>query len=105
MELKNGQPLSLIEETDSQRRLYELGIFARVNTAVQNPDGDEDQKNVLYDIDEARHYSLNIGVGAQIARIGGGVTTLDNPAGTTGFAPRLSIWHQSLKLSWIGSDA
>ncbi len=91
IELKPGEPLSLSEETDSQRRLYNLGIFARVNTALQNPNGDENSKYVLYDIDEARHYSLNFGVGAQIARIGGGVTTLDNPAGTTGFAPRLAV--------------
>lgn len=89
--LQQGAPLSLTEETDTQRRLYDLGIFARVNTAIQNPDGDEDQKYVLYDIDEARHYSLNVGVGAQIARIGGGATSLDNPAGTTGFAPRLAV--------------
>jgi outer membrane protein assembly complex protein YaeT len=91
IELKSGQPLSLLAESDTQRRLYELGIFARVNTAIQNPDGQEDAKNVLFDLDEARHYSLNVGVGAQIARIGGGVTTLDNPAGTTGFAPRLAL--------------
>jgi len=91
IELKKGEPLSLAEEIDSQRRLYNLGVFARVNTALQNPAGDEDYKNVLYDIDEARHYTLNVGVGAQIARIGGGVTTLDNPAGTTGFVPRLAV--------------
>lgn len=91
IELKPGQPLSLAQETDSQRRLYDLGVFARVNTALQNPSGDEDAKNVLYDIDEARHYSLNVGFGAQIARIGGGVTSLDNPAGTTGFAPRVAV--------------
>jgi len=89
--LQQGEPLSLTEETDTQRRLYDLGTFARVNTAIQNQDGDEDQKYVLYDIDEARHYSLNVGVGAQIARIGGGATSLDNPAGTTGFAPRLAV--------------
>ena len=91
IELKKDQPLSLSEETDSQRRLYDLGIFARVNTALQNPDGSEDKKYVLYDIDEARHYAFNLGVGAQIARIGGGVTTLDNPAGTAGFAPRIAL--------------
>ncbi len=89
--LARGQPLSLTEETDSQRRLYDLGIFARVNTALQNPGGDETDKYVLYDIDEARHYSLNVGVGAQLARIGGGATSLDNPAGSTGFAPRLAV--------------
>jgi outer membrane protein insertion porin family len=102
IELKQGEPLSLAEETDSQRRLYDLGIFARVNTALENPDGDETDKNVLYDIDEARHYSLNVGVGAQIARIGGGVTSLDNPAGTTGFAPRLAFGISRLNFLGLG---
>ncbi len=102
IELKDGQPLSLEEETDSQRRLYELGIFARVNTALEDPDGDETGKNVLYDIDEARHYAINMGIGAQIARIGGGVTTLDNPAGTTGFAPRVSFGISRLNFLGLG---
>ncbi|HSU58332.1 MAG TPA: BamA/TamA family outer membrane protein [Bryobacteraceae bacterium] len=102
IELKKDQPLSLTAQTDSQRRLYDLGIFARVNTAIQNPDGEEDQKYVLYDIDEARHYSFNAGVGAQIARIGGGVTSLDNPAGTTGFAPRLSLGISRINFLGLG---
>lgn len=89
--LQPGQPLSLAKQTESQRQLYDLGVFARVNTALQDPDGDESEKNVLYDIDEARHYSVNIGAGAQIARIGGSVTSLDNPAGATGFAPRVAL--------------
>lgn len=100
--LRKGQPLSLTEETDSQRRLYDLGIFARVNTALQNPDGYENHKYVLYDVDEARHYSLNVGVGAQIARIGGGATTLDNPAGTTGFAPRLALGISRINFLGLG---
>jgi outer membrane protein insertion porin family len=100
--LNQGEPLSLDEETDSQRRLYDLGIFARVNTALMNPDGDEADKNVLYDIDEARHYSLNVGVGAQIARLGGGVTSLDNPAGTTGFAPRLALGLSRINFLGLG---
>ena len=100
--LEKGQPLSLTQETDSQRRLYDLGIFARVNTALQNPNGDEVYKTVLYDIDEARHYSLNVGVGAQIARIGGSVTSLDNPAGTTGFAPRLALGLSRINFLGLG---
>jgi len=102
MELTPGEALSLTAETDSQRRLYDLGIFARVNTAVQNPDGDEAEKYVLYDLDEARHYSLNLGVGAQIARIGGGVTTLDNPAGAAGFAPRVAVGISRLNFLGLG---
>jgi len=102
IELTKGKPLSLTAETDTQRRLYELGIFARVNTAIQNPDGDEVSKNVLYDLDEARHYSLNVGVGAQIARIGGGVTSLDNPAGSTGFAPRFAFGITRINFLGLG---
>jgi outer membrane protein assembly complex protein YaeT len=102
IKLKAGEPLSLAENTESQRDLYDLGIFARVNTALQDPDGDEESKYVLYDLDEARHYSLNFGFGAQIARIGGGVTTLDNPAGTTGFAPRVSFGISRLNFLGLG---
>ncbi len=102
IELAKGEPLSLAESTESQRRLYDLGIFARVNTAVQNPDGDEDQKYLLYDFDEARHYSMNFGVGAQIARIGGGATSLDNPAGTTGFAPRFAFGISRINFLGLG---
>ena len=102
IELKPGQPLSLTAQTDSQKRLYDLGIFARVNTAIQNPAGDESEKYVLYDIDEARQYSLNVGVGAQIGRIGGGPTSLDNPAGSTGFAPRVSIGLSRINFLGLG---
>lgn len=100
--LKTNKPLSLTQETDSQRRLYDLGIFARVNTSIQNPGGEEDEKYVLYDIDEASHYSLNVGVGAQIARIGGGVTSLENPAGSTGFAPRIAVGVSRINLFGLG---
>lgn len=91
LELNPGDPLSPTAVTDTQRRLYNLGVFARVNTAIQDPDGDTDSKNVLYDLDEARRYSLSLGGGAEIARLGGCSTCLDSPAGQTGFAPRASL--------------
>ncbi len=102
IELNKDEPLSLAKETDSQRRLYDLGIFARVNTALQNPDGDEADNTVLYDLDEARHYSMNIGVGAQIARIGGSETSLDNPAGGAGFAPRVAFGISRINFLGLG---
>ena len=37
--LEPGDPLSQSSMIESQRRLYDLGIFARVDTALQNPDG------------------------------------------------------------------
>lgn len=89
--LQPGDPLSLSEQVETERKLSGLGIFSRVASAIQNPAGPESKKTILYDLTEARHYALTVGVGAQIGRIGGGVATLDNPAGTTGFAPRLAV--------------
>jgi len=91
IDLHAGDPLSENRITGSQRRLYDLGIFARVDTAIQNPDGEEPDKYVLYSLEEAGRYSVSYGLGAEIGNIGGGTTSLDSPAGVTGFAPRVSF--------------
>ena len=91
LHLNPGDPLSQSRIAESQQRLYDLGIFSKVETAIQNPDGIEDSKYVLIRVDEADQYSFNAGVGAQLGRIGAGVTTFDEPAGTTGFVPRISL--------------
>jgi outer membrane protein assembly complex protein YaeT len=96
--LKPGDPISRSRIAASQQRLYDLGIFAKVQTAIQDPDGEEESKYVLYDLDEAKRYSFNIGIGAQLGRIGSGVTTFDEPAGTTGFVPRISLGISRLNL-------
>ena len=89
--VKPGEALSQSEMIESQRRLYDLGIFARVNMAVQNPAGLERDKTVVYQVEEASRYSLNYGFGAEIARIGGSSTNFDSPAGAPGFSPRVSL--------------
>lgn len=89
--LSPGDPLSQARAVESQRRLYDLGIFARVDTAVQNPDGGEQGKYLIYQFEEARKYSLNFGLGAEIARIGGGTPNFDAPAGSPGFSPRATL--------------
>jgi outer membrane protein insertion porin family len=89
--LNPGDPLSPTAITDTQRRLYDLGVFARVDTGIENPDGETDHKYVLYNMEEAARYSLAFGVGAELARIGGCQTCLDAPAGQTGFSPRVSF--------------
>jgi outer membrane protein insertion porin family len=91
LRLNPGDPLSPTAITDTQRRLYDLGVFERVNAAIQDPDGDTADKYVLYEIDEARRYSAAVGFGAELARIGGCQTCLEAPAGATGFAPRVSV--------------
>ncbi len=100
--LKEGDALSLSQISESQQRLYDLGIFAKVQTATQNPDGREESKYVLFNADEARKYSLNFGVGAELARIGGGTTSLNAPAGAAGFAPRISIGLSRINFLGLG---
>ncbi len=51
--LATGAPISQARISDSQQKLYDLGIFSKVQTAIQNPDGEEDTKNVLIHVDEA----------------------------------------------------
>ncbi len=91
VELQPGDPLSRASMLDTERRLYDLGIFSRVDMSLQNPEGDESDKYVLLDVDEAHKYTLATGFGAEFARIGGCSTCLDAPAGATGFSPRASL--------------
>lgn len=102
LQLVPGDPLSQGAMLETQRRLYDLGIFSRVDVAVQNPDGMEASKLVLYEVEEARRWSLNSGLGAEIARIGGGITSFDSPAGGTGFSPRISLGVTRSNLFGVG---
>jgi outer membrane protein insertion porin family len=91
MQLKKGDPLALSAMTAAQKSLYDTGIFAKVEAAMQNPSGNTTRKYVLYDIVEAARYLVNVGVGAEIARIGATTTNVSAPVGGTGFSPRVSL--------------
>jgi outer membrane protein assembly complex protein YaeT len=90
-ELTPGAPLSPTAITTVQRKLYDLGVFARVDAAIENPDGETDRKYVLFDIEEAARYSIAVGAGAELGKIGGCETCFDSPAGSAGFSPRVSF--------------
>ena len=100
---KNGDPLSPNRQADIQRRFYDLGVFARVDTAIENPDGDTEFKNVLYSFDEANRYTFSVGFGAQLARFGAPSTTsLSTPAGSTGFSQLVSLTATRLNFLGLG---
>ena len=103
MTIKSGQPLSPVEETEEQRLFYDLGIFARVDTAIENPDGDTNYKYLLYNFQEANRYTLAVGLGAQLARFGQpSAYSLGSPAGTTGFSPEVSLNVSRLNFLGLG---
>jgi outer membrane protein insertion porin family len=101
--LKPGDPLSPTIQTTIQQNFYDLGIFARVDTAIENPEGTAAHKYVLYDFTEANRYSLTVGVGAQIGRFGTpSSTSLTGPGGTTGFSPEFSFDISRLNFLGLG---
>lgn len=76
--LKPGEPLNQSALLESQRQLYDLTLFNEVNTAVENPGGDEPHKNVLVQFTEAKRWDLSYGVGFQ-AQTGNPSTSCPNP--------------------------
>jgi outer membrane protein assembly complex protein YaeT len=100
--LKAGDPLSWTEMGVMQRRLYNLGVFDKVDMAIQNEQGDDQSKYVLYHLTEGHLYNMAVGFGAEIAQIGGSASSLNNPAGTTGFAPRGAFEISRLNLWGLG---
>ncbi len=103
--LDPGDALSLTEVTESQRALYDLGIFAKVDAVIQNPEGRERNKFLLYEFEEARRYALDFGFGASIGQIGGSSASYQNPAGTTGFSPRFSFGVSRGNMFGVGHTA
>ena len=63
LEVAPNDPLSQSDMLESQQKLYDLGIFSQVDTAVQNPEGSEPRKNVLIELQEAKRYTFNYGLG------------------------------------------
>ena len=58
-----GDPLNQAAMLETQRRLYNLALFNEVNTAVENPNGEELRKNVLLQLTEAKRWDFNYGFG------------------------------------------
>jgi outer membrane protein insertion porin family len=86
VEVKAGGPLRQGDVADSERQLYNLGIFNRVQMAPQNPDGTDPNKTLVTDVREGNRYTIGYGGGFEVQRIAGGAS---NPSGTTlGASPR-----------------
>jgi outer membrane protein assembly complex protein YaeT len=81
-----GEPLSQQDLLDTQSKLYDLGIFSQVETAVQNPTGSDPQKNVLVQVQEAKRYTFTYGLGLEFE------TSLPTSAtGSPGVSPRVGF--------------
>ena len=89
LQVHAGEALSQQDLLDTQTRLYDLGIFSQVDTAVQNPEGTDPQKNVLVQVEEAKRYTFTYGLGLEFETGQPAGTTA--PQGTTGVSPRVEF--------------
>ena len=89
LQVHEGEALSQQDLLNTQTRLYDLGIFSQVDTAVQNPEGTDPQKNVLVQVQEAKRYTFTYGVGLEFET--GQPAGTNAPQGTTGVSPRVEF--------------
>ncbi|MGB8773053.1 MAG: POTRA domain-containing protein [Terriglobales bacterium] len=85
-----GRPLSQKDMLESQRRLYDIGLFKQVDAAIQNPDGTESRKNVLVTTSEADRYTFDYGVGFEF-QTGQPTYGVNQPLGRAGVSPMVSL--------------
>ncbi len=86
VQLKPGGPLREGDVVETQRRLYNLGVFNRVQVAPQNPAGTDPDKDVIVEVDEAKRYTIGYGGGFEVQRLGGAGTS--PVGGTLSASPR-----------------
>jgi outer membrane protein insertion porin family len=95
VQVKPEGPLREGDVVDTQRRLYNLGVFTRVQIAPQNPDGTDPNKVVVVDAQEGHRYTIGYGFGFEVQRIEAScntsstTTTCDPNATKIGSSPRV----------------
>jgi outer membrane protein insertion porin family len=75
--VKAGEPLRESDVVESQRRLYNLGIFNRVTIEPQNPSGSDPDKDIVVLVEEAKRYTMAYGGGFEVQRL----ASTTNPTG------------------------
>jgi outer membrane protein assembly factor BamA len=85
IQVKPGAPLREGDVVESQRRLYNLGIFNRVTIEPQNPTGTDPDKDIVVLVEEAKRYTMAYGGGFEVQRL---ASTTDPTGGQFQAAPR-----------------
>jgi outer membrane protein insertion porin family len=102
LNLHDGEPISTTKINNISRDLTDLGIFASVNTALQQSGGTELYKYVLYDFDEAARYTYNVGFGLEVGQFGGTTTNASQAAGAKGISPIVSFGVNRINFLGLG---
>ncbi len=91
-----NKPLRQGQVVESQRRLYNLGVFNRVTIEPQNPTGTDRDKDLVVLVEEAKRYTLAYGGGFEVQRL----ASTSNPVqGQVQAAPRGILEISKLNLT------
>jgi outer membrane protein insertion porin family len=86
--IRAGEPLNEGAVVETQRKLYNLGIFSRVSIAPQNPEGQSTDKTIVVMVDEAKRYTIGYGLGFEVQRLGDSGNVLGE---SLSVAPRVTL--------------
>src|SRR5712692_5580546 len=94
--IKAQEPLREGDVVESQRRLYNLGVFNRVTIEPQNPTGTDVDKDIAVLVEEAKRYTLAYGGGFEVQRL---ASTTSPTSGQVQAAPRGILEISKLNLT------
>jgi len=93
VQVRAGGPLRETEVVETQRRLYNLGVFTRVQIAPQNPEGANPEKVMVVDAEEGGRYTIGYGFGYELQRIGANCSS--SSSATSPCDPNATVLGQS----------
>ena len=99
--IKVKEPLREGDVVESQRRLYNLGVFNRVTIEPQNPNGTNPEKDIAVLVEEAKRYTVAYGGGFEVQRL---ASTTDPTAAQIEAAPRGILEVSKLNLTGRGDS-
>jgi len=94
--VRAGEPLRQGDVVESQRRLYNLGIFNRVTIEPQNLGGSDVDKDIVVLVEEAKRYTVAYGGGFEVQRL---ASTTNPTQGEIQAAPRGILELSKLNLT------
>src|SRR6202521_2502702 len=94
--IKVKEPLRERDVVESQRRLYNLGVFNRVTIEPQNPNGTNPEKDIAVLVEEAKRYTVAYGGGFEVQRL---ASTTSPTGGQVQAAPRGILEVSKLNLT------
>ncbi len=86
LSFRPGEPINDGKLLESQRQLYDLGLFNQVQISPENPGTAESNKSILVHMEEAPRWTIGYGGGMEVQRLGS-----NDPQGQLKASPRVSF--------------